>query len=512
MAGGDAPGGGEIRGADGLGDGGPPSSGLPDGPRGNDEVRERIVKILAWLPLGLLSAAIAEVVLARPDSRISLTIIVAACACTAALVWIGVAALRSWRRRRPADVAPTEAAGGSAHAGRPGRVLPGRRGGGDGRGTDAAAIRFYARRAEFHAADLVVPGSRRGAEEWFAAEADRMIELLSRGGARAAERRRLAVIAGAVESWLVRQRRTADLRRLADAMEEGCERAVRRRGGGLDGWSRRTARRAAGRPDAELRGLARITRAAALRLDGYGERAEEELGAISMTDSGSLSGRENNAWAVLRLREAEHGRVDGKLSAHQEDDALQEAESCLRDAVERLPASDLHAWIGVRINLGVLCLRLGEPQHARHHFTEAEWLARQLEDHSAEAHAVELGGVAEWRLGDRAYACRRWRAARDLFEGIGEDAGLARCLLHGGTALLVQPDLGAELSDEPGPWTETRAAALALEHIDRSIGLRHAEPAGSPGLLLAHRHRDQAERLLRAGRGPGSAAADATPV
>ncbi|APU13706.1 MULTISPECIES: hypothetical protein [Actinoalloteichus] len=462
--------------------------------RGDGEVRERVVKILAWLPLGLLSAAFAEAVLARPDSRISLAIIVSAGACTAALAWIGVAAVRSWRRRRPADVE------------RPAPARPGRR------RAAAGTIRFYARRAEFHAADLAVPTRRTGAEKWFAEEEDRMVALLWSGDVRLNELRRLRVIASALEVWFSRQRRYVDLRGLADAIEAACEQAARRRVDDLRRRLRRSPGRVTRQPDAEVRNLARITRATALRLEGQAELAEKELGSITMTDSGALSGRENNAWAVLRLLEAEHGRLTGTLSAHQEDDALQEAESCLRDAAERLPSSDLHAWIGVRINLGVLRLRRGEPQHALHHLNEAEWLARQVEDHSAEAHAVELCGVAEWRLGDRAHACRRWRAAEEVFRDLGDDAGLARCLLHGGTALLVQPDLGKALSDDTESWTVEHAAAVALDRLDRSIELRGGEPADSPGLVLAHRYRDQAERLLRGSGRPGASAADATPV
>lgn len=319
--------------------------------------------------------------------------------------------------------------------------------------------------------------------------------------------RRLRAVAHALEVWFLRQRRGADLHALADAIAAASERGVARRR-----WRRAWPEHLPRRHDSEVQNLARITRATALQLEDLPQQAEKELGEITMTYSGSLSGRENNAWAVLRLREVEHGRLAGTLPAHSQDNALEEAESCLRDAADRLPFSDLKGWIGIRINLGALRLRRGEPRHALQHLHEAEWLAGQVDDQTARAHAVELRGVAEWELGDRVRAARLWREATDLFVELGDAAGLARCLLHSGSALLAQPDLGAQLTDEPGEWTVRRAASLALERLDRSLRLRVDDSEESPGLILVRRYRDQAERMLGLGQARRSAAGEGTPV
>jgi tetratricopeptide (TPR) repeat protein len=265
----------------------------------------------------------------------------------------------------------------------------------------------------------------------------------------------LGRIAGALEGWYVREQQTGELFDVNDA---------------LCAWAQRCRR-------AELAAAAAIRMATAHRMAGRLGYAGAMLDAAKERVAGlhhapELEVREQLERALLCLATADPDA--GSLTVAKEN-------------LERVLATDPEHrnTTAVLINLGVLCLRLDQPDHALGHLRRAERLAIDRHDVSSRAHAIELRGVAlslkEGRLLD---AVAAWRLAEHYFRTSGEEQGESRCLLHlGATALMDGRVAGRIRDNRPDPLDERAAAAVAVTLLERAERLR----AGRPGTqLVAH--------------------------
>ncbi|MQA86099.1 MAG: hypothetical protein GEV03_16080 [Streptosporangiales bacterium] len=329
------------------------------------------------------------------------------------------------------------------------------------------------------------------AESWFRAEEPSLRQLLDDRAydgnplpGQAVEE--LAVIAGSLDTWYVRQRELDDLIRVNDSL-------------------RRIASRAA-RPDLEELTALRMATAHRLRGDLGAARAElEDAKEIAERVprhpcAAALEARRYHEWALIHLAEAERRTDDHQAAA----DELENAARALEDGWARLPRADISGEITTLVNLAVVALHLehlehlepkarsrgpeaierprGEPYRRRprvlsDHLGLAEALARAERDLAGLAHAIELRGVAAWLDEQHRLAAERWRDAHDRYAELGLAGGQARCLQHLGSAILAVPEVAGLLRDNrwvvPG---ELAATSEALSLLERSRELRAKLP------------------------------------
>jgi tetratricopeptide (TPR) repeat protein len=256
----------------------------------------------------------------------------------------------------------------------------------------------------------------------------------------------LARIGDALEVWYVREQQSGGLL----AVNEG-----------LHGLAER-----ANRP--ELAGIAAIRIATAHRMVG---RLGEADAMLDVAGTYATRLRADDA-AELDVREQVERALVAMTGSRPDRESLGQAEKELT----RVLGSHRDETI-VLINLGALCLRLGRPDDARTHLRKAERLAVDRRDIGAQAHAIELHGVALsfTALPD---AVRLWRQAWKRFDTLGEEQGVARCLQHLGAAALVDATVAGLIRDgRPTPLTEREAAAVALLLLEQSKRLRAGQPA-----------------------------------
>jgi tetratricopeptide (TPR) repeat protein len=255
----------------------------------------------------------------------------------------------------------------------------------------------------------------------------------------------LARIAEALEVWYVREQQSGGLLAVNDGLYGLAERADR----------------------PELAGITAIRIATAHRMAGRLGEADAMLDVVG-THATRL--RADDA-AELDVREQVERTLVAMTGSHPDREALGQAEKELT----RVLASHRDDTV-VLINLGALCLRLGRPDDALTHLRKARRLAVDRRDTGAQAHAIELHGIAvahEQLL----EAARLWRQAWKIFDTLGEEQGVARCLQHLGAAALVDATIAGLLRDgRPSPLPDREAAAVALLILEQSKKLRAGQP------------------------------------
>jgi tetratricopeptide (TPR) repeat protein len=386
------------------------------------------------------------------------------------------------RYRMPQEVrlAVLHGAGGSA----------GRRSGGP-QGALNRLVRHYAELAERWAVGLGAPETSPAAVSWFRAEEAMLLELVRH----AEDPRSLGAvcrIADALEAWHSREQRAADLLATADALRDAAHRAA----------------------DPTVEALAVVRRSVALRMAGRLAEAEADARSVTADEHRvpAIAARGHLALALANVAQAVGWRdEDGPLadarrpaerSGGQEDlaaqEALAEAERALHRCLGLLPRADVAAHIAARIDLGVVRLRQGYPVRAVEHLAHAEQLATETENWSARAHAVELLGVVSWRRGRSPEAISRWRQALELYRELGEDQGVARCLLHLGTVAVTEPAVaGLVQGSAVRELTPAAGAEVAVPLLTESLRLRAGQPADAQGTRLARRYLDLAQQRMR---------------
>jgi tetratricopeptide (TPR) repeat protein len=159
-------------------------------------------------------------------------------------------------------------------------------------------------------------------------------------------------------------------------------------------------------------------------------------------------------------------------------DAVLGARDRFDDAGLAIPRADLAADIAIHLNIGVVYLYQHDADKALDHLRLAAARASASRDASAQAHALELTGVAAWLQHNRPQALRWWREAERRYTDVDEPEGVGRCLQHLGSAAL----LGG-------------AAEQACELLERSAKLR----SGVTGHEVRERYLTQARAQLGQG-------------
>ncbi|MCM6772302.1 hypothetical protein NDR87_01565 [Nocardia sp. CDC159] len=174
--------------------------------------------------------------------------------------------------------------------------------------------------------------------------------------------------------------------------------------------------------------------------------------------------------------------------------AADEAVRLLERAWRRLPRRDVAGEVGALIDLGVLHLREGRLGVARDRLDAARVLAEAGRDPAGAAHAVETSGVMWWARGERRRALRSWQRALRTYRELDHRLGIARCLQHLGSALVIAPEYGALLLPEDTDRAQVvRQAAGWLAECER---LRRHPPGHHDPTCLASRYRDLARAAV----------------
>ncbi|MPZ82992.1 MAG: hypothetical protein GEV28_22400 [Actinophytocola sp.] len=250
----------------------------------------------------------------------------------------------------------------------------------------------------------------------------------------------LARIAGALEYWYVREQQADGLLKVSAALGELADRAQRR----------------------ELSALAAARKATAYRMVGQRAAAEEQL-ALVAGEARAASTHDLGTELVTRLHveKALLGLAGGESTR----DGAEHPK--VRRSLEEIADNKRHPGAGIAmINLGAMHLAENSPGAALEYLERAEAMARERQDTSCQAQAVELQGIA-LSGSDLHEAVSRWQEAKQLFKAIGEEQGRARCLQHLGAAALVDETVAARLADG------TRGAVPLLQE---SKQLRAGQP------------------------------------
>lgn len=288
---------------------------------------------------------------------------------------------------------------------------------------------------------LVSLGSDAGglaASEWFQEQEPRLRKLLTPEKAREDNADDIARICDALEAWYLRRKDACALLDLSDLLAKVG-----------DGCGRR-----------DLTELAAARSATAYRLKGDLETASSRLGVSSNLakpgrTKAALSARRHLERALLFLALAEQSPA-----GNERNEAVQNARDRLDDARLRRPGPDLAAEIAIQINLAIVHLYQQDPESALDQLRAAAARASAAGDASAQAHALELTGVAAWMQRSPLEAKRWWQHAEHLYSEVDEREGRARCLQHLGSAEVVanRPD-------------------NALAYLEQSAELRNGDTA-----------------------------------
>ena len=234
----------------------------------------------------------------------------------------------------------------------------------------------------------------------------------------------LALIGDAMEAWYVRQRDGAALLDLSERLT--------------------TIGEHTDRPD--LRRLAAIRAATAHRLLGDLDAAVARLATAP-----SIASRDRVAAALRTRYRLERGlvhltRADRCEPGADRDDAIEDARISFDEAGLTVPRADLAADIAIHVNLAVTYLYQNDPEVALDHLRLASARAAAARDASANAHVLELKGVAAWLQGHHEEATGWWWQAEQHHADIDERVGRARCLQHLGAAALADGDATTALA------------------------------------------------------------------
>lgn len=282
----------------------------------------------------------------------------------------------------------------------------------------------------------------------------------------------LSTIADALEKWYVREQQASGLLKVNREMHALMERADR----------------------ADLAVLAAIRMATGFRLARrFGDATtwlDLAKAGVAKVPAGRVQSELDTRLQVERALLAVVGAGPVDLSDPPDDEpwpVLDELERALPNG----RASRRQGTPVVLVNLGALCISRGRAKDALAHLHLAE---RMATDVGCAAHSIELQGVALALLDDRLVdAARRWQRAREMFVGIGEEQGEARCLQHLGAAALVDTRVAGQLRDgEPEALSPQEAAVVALPRLTRAKQLR----AGQPDTPLTDHYLAMATNLL----------------
>ncbi|MGV9677882.1 hypothetical protein ACWDSJ_21615 [Nocardia sp. NPDC003482] len=166
----------------------------------------------------------------------------------------------------------------------------------------------------------------------------------------------------------------------------------------------------------------------------------------------------------------------------------------LERAWRRVPRKDVAGEVAALIDLGLVYVREGRLEAARERLDAARSLADSGRDPAGAAHAIESLGVLWWARGERRRALRSWQRALGRYHDLDHHRGVARCLQHLGSAMVVAPEYGGQLLPEAFDADEVRAQAAGwLAEAERLRGhpLDHPTPA-----CLATHYRDRARAAL----------------
>lgn len=323
---------------------------------------------------------------------------------TLALFWLIVYVPSAWRRVRQWPGA------------RPGTGVP--------PPASLGALRSYAAQAERR---LLMLGSEAGgmaAAAWFEDEEPRLRTLLNNAEVGPATVDDLAWICAALETWYVRQRQAESLLELSDRLTAIGKQAER--------------------PDLEE--LAAIRAATANRF--LGDPGSLDLAADQLRVAADVRAPVGAAEPAMRARLAvERGllhlaRADRRQGDNR-DEEIHNAQKSFDEAGLQVPRADLAADIAIQLDRGLVCLYRHDSDGAKDHFQVAEERAAAAHDVSAQAHALELLGIAAWQRNNIRQAVLWWQEAQDRYAVADEHEGQARCLQHLGSAELVTGDCNA---------------------------------------------------------------------
>jgi tetratricopeptide (TPR) repeat protein len=299
--------------------------------------------------------------------------------------------------------------------------------------------------SELHAAAeeaeqwMIALGSDAGgmaAAEWFTVNEDWLRDLVATEKPQNVSVDDFARICDALEAWYVRRPNPDALLQLSELLSATAE-AGSRRG---------------------LAELAAARAATAYRMLGDLDAASTRLGvstniATHGRTAAALKTRRQVERALLHLARAERAPA-----GNDRDEAVLNARDRLDDARLSRPGPDLAADVAISINLAVVHLYQHDAEGALEQLRPALARAAAARDLSAQAHALELIGVAAWMRNNKHEAGSRWEHAAHLYAEIDEREGHARCLQHLGSAAVTGGDREA-----------------GLELLERSAALRTTE-------------------------------------
>lgn len=297
--------------------------------------------------------------------------------------------------------------------------------------------RYFAALAAGHA-EALAPGqglaAQQQAQDWFRTEDVTLLGMLSTAIPPARAAPHLWQIAAALDAWFGCENRPDDRRSAAEAM----------------------ARAAACLGDGTAAAIAELRLSALARSRGDFAAAGQSLErAHRLLSPGSpWQNQLHSEWAAYFM-------TIGDLDAAREHLLASRQTRSRQDPARR---------VADRINQAALEIHAGELGTAHGTLLQALDVAEESADAGSQAHAHELLGLVAWRTGHPHRAAREWSQARALYQQAGDDQGLARCLLHEGSARLVQPDAHPD-----------RAVAM----LQRSLDLRGAAQSGI-GVALTH--------------------------
>lgn len=155
---------------------------------------------------------------------------------------------------------------------------------------------------------------------------------------------------------------------------------------------------------------------------------------------------------------------------------LESAVELLRAAWWRLPRNDVTNQVRVLTNLAVAHIEQGRLDAAVDRLELAASRAAGEEDDAGRALVHELEGAVYWARGEPRGALRRWLWALTRYDDLADDRGIAGCLHHLGSALLLMPEhADLVLGHDPPP-----APGEVSRYAGEWLGEAAARRAGAP--------------------------------
>ncbi|MGK8522581.1 tetratricopeptide repeat protein [Nocardia asteroides] len=166
----------------------------------------------------------------------------------------------------------------------------------------------------------------------------------------------------------------------------------------------------------------------------------------------------------------------------------------LKTAWWLLPRDDVAGEVCALINLAVVHIRQGRLDAAQDRLELAESLTRTGIDPDGRAQTHETMGTLWWARGEPRRALRCWQLALTTYRVLDDDPGIARCLQHLGSAVVVDPGHATLLLPAEPPLTRVEALRQATGWLAEA---RRRYPAAQH----AERYAARARTALRTGRG-----------